>query len=227
MSSMTLGPLIERLKKEDPNLAMPVGFGAPMSYRGIYEDVAFEPVEDTTIGEMLAHAESALGTTFIGYKGGDFTMKEYTDCWIAIYGVGGGDQIGALFMNSLIENAKNTNEQIQKAQKEVEGMRQFIIAPEVDLPMQPIDWDDQGVLRFRQNKIVCWLLHAGPFDMNQIAVLPGISREEREQFAQLIGYSVSGAGDLSYFHEDTIIRADDICEMLIKERDNEVAVEKG
>lgn len=89
-----LGNLIEWLREQNPELKVLHGFGEPMSYRGYYEDVAFEPVEETTFGEMLKHAESALGTTFTGYKGGDFTMHEYTDCWIASYGTSDGDKIG-------------------------------------------------------------------------------------------------------------------------------------
>ena len=45
-------------------------------------------------GEMLEHANSALGATFTGYKGGEYTMHEYTDCWIAEYGKSDGDKIG-------------------------------------------------------------------------------------------------------------------------------------
>jgi hypothetical protein len=66
------------------------------------------------------------------------------------------------------------------------------------LPQQPIYVDELGVARFRENPIVRWLLDAGPFDLNQIAMLPNISHEERAQFAQLIGYSVCGYGDLPY-----------------------------
>jgi hypothetical protein len=35
---------------------------------------------------MLAHARSAMDKTFTGYKGGEFKMDEYTDCWICEYG---------------------------------------------------------------------------------------------------------------------------------------------
>ncbi len=70
--------------------------------------------------------------------------------------------------------------------------------PSTELPMQPIEMDSGGIIRFKGNGIVRYLLDAGPFDMNQIAVLPNITREEASQFAQLIGYSVSGYGDLSY-----------------------------
>ena len=63
--------------------------------------------------------------------------------------------------------------------------------------MQPIYLDEHGTARFKENGIVRYLLDAGPFDMNQLAVLP-FSDEDREQFAQLIGYSLSGFGELHY-----------------------------
>lgn len=64
-------------------------------------------------------------------------------------------------------------------------------------PMQPVVIDASGVARFKENAIVRWLLEAGPFDMNILAVTP-FSDEDRRQFAQLIGYSVDGYGSLSY-----------------------------
>lgn len=54
-----------------------------------------------------------------------------------------------------------------------------------------------GILRFRENAIVRYLLDNGTNDMNTLAALP-FSREDRVQFAQLIGYSLSGFGELSY-----------------------------
>lgn len=74
-------------------------------------------------------------------------------------------------------------------------------------PMQAIYIDEDDVARFRKNAIVAFLLDAGPFDMNQLAMMPW-SREDREQFAQLIGYSVSGFGDLSYASVQMVARAD-------------------
>ncbi len=68
--------------------------------------------------------------------------------------------------------------------------------------MQPIVVDDDGIHRYKKNPIVCYLLDNGPFDMNAIARLK-FEDEDREQFAQLIGYSVSGACDLSYFSDKT------------------------
>ena len=54
-------------------------------------------------------------------------------------------------------------------------------------PMQPMYLDGGTTVRFKENAIVRYLLDAGPFDMNHIAMLPNISRQDREQFAQLIG----------------------------------------
>lgn len=84
--NIRLGELIEYLKTLDPARVVKPGFGEPDSYRGYYIDVAFEPVPESTVAEMLAHAESALGKTFQGYKGGDYTMNEQTPCWVAAYG---------------------------------------------------------------------------------------------------------------------------------------------
>lgn len=81
-------------------------------------------------------------------------------------------------------------------------------------PMQPIEFDDQGTARFKQNALVRYLLDAGPIDLNQLAVLPNIPNEDHEQLAQLIGYSVSGFGDLSYADPKTVAQADAIAESI-------------
>lgn len=65
-------------------------------------------------------------------------------------------------------------------------------------PMQELYTDEHDVIRFRENKIVRWLLdNNGKIDLNTIA-RQNFPNEEQEQFAQLIGYSLSGFGDLSY-----------------------------
>lgn len=63
-------------------------------------------------------------------------------------------------------------------------------------PQQPII-EVEGIIRFKENKIVSYLLDNGGIDMNKLAILP-FSKEDRIQFAQLIGYSVSGFSNLSY-----------------------------
>jgi hypothetical protein len=66
--------------------------------------------------------------------------------------------------------------------------------------MQPVVIDEYGVTRFKKNAIVRWLLDTGGKNLNQIA-LQHFPREDEEQFAQLIGYSVAGACDLSYMSD--------------------------
>ena len=100
---MTLGKLIAALKAV-PNQdgVVPWGFGEPDSYRGYYEDVAFEPASNVTIAGMLRHAESALGATFEGYKGGDFLMDENTRCWVSEHGRASGELIGKTLVKYMI-----------------------------------------------------------------------------------------------------------------------------
>lgn len=69
-------------------------------------------------------------------------------------------------------------------------------------PMQPVGFDAHGVARFKRNAIVEYLLDRGPFDMNHLAALP-FSAEDRMQFAQLIGYSVCGYGELHYVTDES------------------------
>ena len=63
-----------------------------MSWRGIYAELAlnFEadgtPMKVTAFCEML---KGAVGKTFEGYKGGDFTMSRQTPIWVARYGNSG------------------------------------------------------------------------------------------------------------------------------------------
>ena len=84
-TQMTLGEMILTLKAmpEDQTIE---GISAERdSYRGYYDDLAFEPGV-TTVGELLKAAEKALGHTFEGYKGGEFIMEKNTPIWIANYG---------------------------------------------------------------------------------------------------------------------------------------------
>jgi len=73
-------------------------------------------------------------------------------------------------------------------------------------PIQPLERDDQGVMRFKPNKIVQHLLDHGGIDLNQIASMD-FTVDDREQFAQLIGYSLSGFSELHYVSEETYAAA--------------------
>jgi hypothetical protein len=74
-------------------------------------------------------------------------------------------------------------------------------------PIQPLAKDKDGVVRFKPNAIVQHLLDKGGIDLNQLAVLE-FSQEDREQFAQLIGYSLRGFGELSYVSDETYTAAE-------------------
>jgi hypothetical protein len=78
-------------------------------------------------------------------------------------------------------------------------------------PIQPLVEDDHGVVRFKSNAIVRFLLDKGPFNMNDIA-RDEFSQEDREQFAQLIGYSHSGSGDLGYVSDEVWCAAQEMFE---------------
>lgn len=103
---MKLGTLIEALKKADQNLVVELGFANPHSYRGWYEEVAFEPAENVTVASMLESAESAVGATFTAYKGGDYTMATDTFVHLAYWGTVGDDDGERL--DSLVESILNS-----------------------------------------------------------------------------------------------------------------------
>ena len=95
---MFLMDLIKYLDTKDSNKIIPLGFNNPHSYRGYYEELAFEPAENVSIGEMLKCATDALGQTYTGYKGGEFTMCEYTEVYLANWGETG-ESIGVILLD--------------------------------------------------------------------------------------------------------------------------------
>lgn len=88
---MSLGDLIAALDEapESWRVETPerVGIGRPHSYRGYYEDLAFQPEATApSVADARAMARECLGKTFEGYKGGDFQMSDKTALWISGYG---------------------------------------------------------------------------------------------------------------------------------------------
>ncbi len=69
-------------------------------------------------------------------------------------------------------------------------------------PIQPLENDGDGVIRFKQNRIVRTLLDKGSIDLNDLARM-GFDNEDHEQFAQLIGYSLGGLAELDYVSDET------------------------
>ena len=86
LNHTTLGDLINWLGQQDPNLIVLDGFGSPHSDRGSYDELAFTPLPSARIGDMLKYAESAVGDTFTGWKGGEYTMDLGTPVYLGEYG---------------------------------------------------------------------------------------------------------------------------------------------
>lgn len=71
-------------------------------------------------------------------------------------------------------------------------------------PIQPLTKDKNGVLRFQENAIVYHLYEYSKTrgcGMNELACMD-FSKEDRQQFAQLIGYSLSGYSELTSYVTD-------------------------
>lgn len=76
-------------------------------------------------------------------------------------------------------------------------------------PIQPFVTDTKGVLRFKANAIVRDILDrstAHGFSLNEIACRD-YSNEDRQQLAQLIGYSLSGYSELRSYVDDAAYTA--------------------
>lgn len=85
-------------------------------------------------------------------------------------------------------------------------------------PMQPIAWDGKGVIRFQDNKVITMLLEAGVLNLNSIAgqcIEKKIPRADQMQFWQMLGYSVSGFGDLSFATKEMVAAADEIAAQMV------------
>lgn len=82
------------------------------------------------------------------------------------------------------------------------GSPDRLLAATATMPMQPVVMVE-GVIRFKANEIVKRVLEHSErhgFDLHELSGLE-FTAEERMQFVQLLGYSVSGYGDLPYVSE--------------------------
>lgn len=104
---LTLGGLIDVLKVAPRGTKVRFdhgsGVGEAHSYRGYYSDLSFEgDSEPKSAAELLTRTQDALGSTFEGYKGGDFVMQRDTPLWNAPYGCCGLAIVGAEISGKLI-----------------------------------------------------------------------------------------------------------------------------
>lgn len=82
--------------------------------------------------------------------------------------------------------------------------------------MQPVVIASDGCARFKENKIVSDLLDLASkhgVSLNQICMM-GYETDDYAQLMELIGYSVSGYGDLDMARRDHVRRADRDAEKL-------------
>lgn len=73
-----------------------------------------------------------------------------------------------------------------------------------EYPMQPIVLDEKGQPRFKANPIIHWLVFSEKIDLNEVARHcreNDVPKWAQEQFAQLMGYSVGGFGELHYVRD--------------------------
>lgn len=91
-----------------------------------------------------------------------------------------------------------------------------------------------GVIRFKKNAIVDFLLHKASAgrkcDLNTLA-MQQFTREDREEFAQLIGYSICGYHELSYVSDESAAEASRLAKLIEPEaggcRDSGCAIHTG
>ena len=68
-------------------------------------------------------------------------------------------------------------------------------------PMQPLIVAKDGVIRFKENAIIRYLVDKEIINLNDVhrwAAINDWSKEDQMQLAQLMGYSISGYGELDY-----------------------------
>jgi hypothetical protein len=76
MDEIQLGAVIKQLKKLPKETIFINGFHEPHSYRGYYEQVAFEPFDNVTSEALLMSCEASMEGVYIGWKGGEYTYDK-------------------------------------------------------------------------------------------------------------------------------------------------------
>jgi hypothetical protein len=67
--------------------------GTYMSYRGVYDQISLDRCVEKTVGELKQQTKEAIGATFTGYNGGEYTMNNDTFIWVSEYGEHTGEGI--------------------------------------------------------------------------------------------------------------------------------------
>lgn len=94
MNQLTLGEFIKKLERFNQGHDIEYDFAEQVptklrSWRGDYFQLALgyqsDEIDTQSVGDLLKHCKSMLGTTVEGYKGGDYTVTEGKHLWVANY----------------------------------------------------------------------------------------------------------------------------------------------
>jgi hypothetical protein len=91
---LSLGQLMAKLDALPHGMEVMADTGAFIgqehSYRGYYDDLAFEPTsEPSNVGTLRVMISRAYQGPYQGYKGGDYIYTDDTPLWLAPYGCTG------------------------------------------------------------------------------------------------------------------------------------------
>ncbi|MBK7543189.1 MAG: hypothetical protein IPI57_15850 [Candidatus Competibacteraceae bacterium] len=100
---MTLGELIEILQKSRSIARRADWISSPAFISRVLQLRGLCAKANITIEKMLESAKSALGETFVAYKGGEFEMDNSTDVYLAEYGRLG-EEIGPVLLGYMLGN---------------------------------------------------------------------------------------------------------------------------
>lgn len=76
---MKLKDLKSHIEAAPNGFVFPYGLSEPFSWRGSYDEVAFDIVDQPTAKETILNSINAAYTgTFFGYKGGEYTYGDYS-----------------------------------------------------------------------------------------------------------------------------------------------------
>lgn len=85
-------------------------------------------------------------------------------------------------------------------------------------PMQPVEFDKYGTIRFKENKIVRFLYDTSKNKLNELSCMD-FSDEDMNQLAQLMGGSICYYGECDYVSDEDYYRAEKLAENIRQKGD--------
>jgi hypothetical protein len=84
---MNLASISEIFDKfENDDFVFKTAISTPHSYRGYYDELAFESDDNVTLREVKESIHKAETESFEGYKGGEYNYDGRTTCHLTYYG---------------------------------------------------------------------------------------------------------------------------------------------